>query len=60
MLDDLTHFKPMDPGRVNTMDPIELRYWCQDLHCTELELKDVVSKVGEHITAVREELAARR
>jgi hypothetical protein len=42
------------------MDPIELRYWCRELHCTEAELKDAVFKVGEHITAVREQLAARK
>ena len=58
MLEDLTNFRPLDPGRVNSMDPIELRYWCRELHCTEAELKDALSKVGEHITAVREELAA--
>ena len=58
MLEDLTNFRPLDPGRVNSMDPIELRYWCRELHCTEAELNDALSKVGEHITAVREELAA--
>ena len=60
MLEDLTDFRPLDPGRVNSMDPIELRYWCRELHCTEAELKDALSKVGEHITAVREQLAARQ
>ena len=60
MLEEPTDFRPLDPGRVNSMDPIELRYWCRELHCTEAELKDALSKVGEHITAVREQLAARR
>jgi hypothetical protein len=60
VLDDLTHFRPLDPGRVNSMDPIELRYWCRELHCTEAELMDAMTKVGEHITAVREQLAARK
>ncbi|MEP6875617.1 MAG: DUF3606 domain-containing protein [Burkholderiales bacterium] len=59
MLDDLNHFKPLDPGRVNAMDPIELRYWCRELHCTEAELTHAVSKVGEHVTEVREQLASR-
>ncbi len=52
-------FEPLDPGRVNTMDPAELHYWCKELRCTEAELKDAVSKVGEHVTAVREQLASR-
>jgi hypothetical protein len=59
MTEDLNHFQPMDPGRINTMDPVELRYWCQQLRCTEPELKDALSKVGDHVTAVRNELAAR-
>lgn len=51
-------FKPLDPGRVNSMDPNELRYWCKEFHCTEAQLKDAVSKVGEHVTEVREHLAS--
>ena len=54
------NFKPLDPGRVNAMDPIEFQYWCKELGCTEAELNDAVSKVGEHVTAVREQLASRR
>lgn len=53
-------FQPLDPGRVNALDPFELQYWCTELHCTEDELKDAVAKVGEHITAVRQQLASRR
>jgi hypothetical protein len=49
----------MDPGRVNTMDPAELRYWCDQLHCSEDELKNVVDRVGEHVAAVREALEQR-
>ncbi|MEO7337934.1 MAG: DUF3606 domain-containing protein [Caldimonas sp.] len=47
MLDDPSNFKPLDPGRINSMDPIELRYWCKEFQCTEAQLKDAVSKVGE-------------
>ena len=57
---DLSNFEPLDPGRVNSMDPIELQYWCRELQCTEVALKDAVSKVGEHVTAVREHLASRQ
>jgi hypothetical protein len=60
MPDHKGDFKPLDPGRVNAMDPVELQYWCRELHCTEAELKDAVSKVGEHVTAVREQLDSRR
>ena len=53
-------FKPLDPGRVNTRDAVELHHWCGELHCTEAELVAAVAKVGEHVAAVREELASRR
>ena len=52
-------FTPLDPGRVNTMDPVELRYWCEQLHCSEDELKEIVDRVGEHVAAVRQVLEAR-
>ena len=60
MHDDPSHFKPLDPGRINAMDPIELQYWCKELGCTEAELKDALSKVGEHVAAVRKHLDSRR
>lgn len=59
MTDTLTHFKPLDPGRVDTLDRLELQYWCKQFGCTEAELTEAVSSVGEHITAVREHLAKR-
>ncbi|MDQ2897646.1 MAG: DUF3606 domain-containing protein [Actinomycetota bacterium] len=48
------------PAERETYDPTELSYWCKELHCSEAELKDAVSKVGEHVTEVREQLASRR
>ena len=60
MADDLADFHPLDPGRINTMDPIELKYWCQQLKCSEPELKAALSKVGDHVTAVRKQLAEAR
>ena len=60
MHDDPSQFKPLDPGRINAMDPIELPYWCKELGCTEAELKDALSKVGEHVAAVRKHLDSRR
>ena len=59
MPDPLTDFKPRDPGRVDMDDPIELQYWSQELHCTEAELMEALSKVGNHITSVRGYLASR-
>ena len=59
MPDDLSHFKPLDPGRVDTIDQVELEYWSRELHCTEAELTEALSKVGDHVTAVREYLASR-
>jgi hypothetical protein len=37
MRDASSDFKPLDPGRVNAVDPIELQYWCKELS-TEEEL----------------------
>ncbi|CAN5499656.1 hypothetical protein BH10PSE16_BH10PSE16_14450 [soil metagenome] len=54
-----TDFKPLDPGRVDTLDPFELQYWSREFHCTEDELMQAVSEVGDHITSLREYLAPR-
>ena len=53
-------FTPLDPGRINAMDAIELQYWCKELGCTDEELKEAVAKAGEHVTAVREQLKRRQ
>ena len=58
MSNDLAGFKPLDPGRVNAIDDIELRYWCRELTCTEHELREAITKVGEHVTEVRQALAS--
>ena len=60
MPDDQTPYKPLDPGRVDTLSPVELQYWSGELKCTEAELAQAVSEVGEHVTALREYLASRR
>jgi len=54
MTDTDDHFHPLDPGRVNTMDPVELAYWCRELGCTPERLQSAVAAAGEHVTAVRE------
>lgn len=48
---------PLDPGRVNILDPEELRYWCEELSCSEAALKSAVARAGPHAAAVREALA---
>jgi len=58
MHDDQSSFKPLDPGRVNVVDPVELQYWCTELKCTADELVKAVGKVGEHVAEVREFLAS--
>jgi len=56
----LSHFKPLDPGRVDVDDPVERQYWCQELRCTEAELIQALGTVGNHITVVRDYLASGR
>ncbi|WP_454732896.1 MULTISPECIES: DUF3606 domain-containing protein [Cupriavidus] len=55
---DPKHFRPLDPGRVNTMDGVELQYWCAELNCSPAELQEAVASVGDHISAVRARLEA--
>lgn len=59
MRDDLLGFTPLDPGRVNSMDPVELNYWCKELKCTASELAEAIAKVGEHVAEVRQALGHR-
>ena len=59
-MSDPTHFTPLDPGRIDIIDREELAYWSQELGCTEPELAQAVTQVGEHVTAVREYLASRK
>jgi hypothetical protein len=56
MHDDPQGFRPIDPGRVNSMDPLELDYWSRHLGCTRDQLDAAISAVGEHVTEIREEL----
>lgn len=60
MTDDLSQFKPLDPGRILADDALELQYWCKQLGCTEPALGEAIFKVGDHVTAVRDYLASHR
>jgi hypothetical protein len=59
MTDKTSDFKPLDPGRINTMDPVELQYWCQALQCTRQQLDEALAQVGDHVSAVRKHLSAK-
>lgn len=54
MTHDPHAFKPYDPSRINALDPLELRYWCADLGCTERQLNVAIARVGDHVAAIRE------
>ena len=58
MQDHHHSFTPLDPGRISSMDPIELQYWCNEFHCAEADLRSAIAAVGEHVTAVRDQLAS--
>ncbi|MDF3887383.1 DUF3606 domain-containing protein [Cupriavidus basilensis] len=58
MSNDPKHFRPLDPGRVNMMDALEVQYWCTELNCTQSELQEAVANTGDHISAVRARLEA--
>ena len=49
-------FVPLDPGRVNVLDPDELAFWCREFGCSADALKAAVLEVGSHASAVRERL----
>lgn len=53
MTSDAGKFTPLDPGRINTMDPVEFAYWARELDCSEERLQAVIDRVGEHVAAVR-------
>jgi Protein of unknown function (DUF3606) len=59
MPDSHANFKPLDPGRILDEDPVELQYWSKQLRCTEAKLREAISKVGNHVAAVRDYLASR-
>lgn len=51
-----TDYEPLDPGRIDLLNPIEVRYWCAEFGCTEDELTEAVTRFGTHSAAVREHL----
>ena len=47
---------PQDASRVGLGQDYEVRYWCQKFNCSEEELRRAVSKVGNSVRAVAQEL----
>lgn len=56
MPDRPSDFSPLDPGRINAMDPVEVAYWCRELGCTEAQLHAALARVGDHVAEVRAHL----
>lgn len=56
MADDLKNRGPQDRSRVNINEPYEVRYWTQELRCTEAQLRQAVAKVGVSVEHVRNHL----
>jgi hypothetical protein len=50
------HYEPLDPGRIDLLNPVEVQYWCSQFECTEEELRETIAHVGTHAAAVRQEL----
>ena len=49
MSDVTNEFRPLDPGRINLMDPLEVQYWCRELGCSTSDLENAVDAAGDAI-----------
>lgn len=57
MADNLKKRQPEDPKKINVNQEWEVTYWCNELKCTEKQLKDAVDSVGVKVDDVREYLS---
>jgi hypothetical protein len=48
--------KPQDISRINVNEHEEVRWWCSQLSCNEMRLKNAVKAVGQSADAVRKYL----
>ena len=60
MSDNQQAYKPLDPGRIDVLNSVELQYWSRELQCGEEELRQAIAEVGDHAAAVRSHLASGR
>ena len=51
---------PADRARINIDDPVELRWWCGRLGCSDLKLVEAVKAVGAAATSVARYLREQR
>lgn len=51
---------PYGNHRVNPHEPNEVKYWCQKLTCTDMQLKHAVRAVGTSADAVRDFLKGKK
>lgn len=56
MTDNLQQRGPHDRSRVSLDQDYEVRYWTNELGCTEEQLREAVRKVGSSADAVRREV----
>lgn len=54
MFDKRTKRGHFATDRVNPHEKNELKYWCQKMNCTEMQLKNAVMAVGTSAKAVRQ------
>lgn len=60
MLDDTTISDSRDATRVSLKEDYEVRYWATRFACSEGQLRDAVTSVGNSVVAVEQYLKNRR
>ena len=57
MSDDKNQRAPQERKLISLEEDYEVRYWCDDLGVTKVELQRLVHQVGHSADAVRRELS---
>ena len=56
MLGAFTESAQAERDRINVNETWEVTYWCEELNCTEWQLRDAVRQVGSRADRVRSSL----
>lgn len=56
MTDNLAKRRPQDSSKISLSEDWEVRYWTEELGCTEAELRAAVKAAGNGAAAVRSHL----
>jgi predicted RNA-binding protein YlqC (UPF0109 family) len=56
MADDLSDRGQQDRSRINMNEKWEVQYWTRELGVSEDELRQIIQKSGNSVTAVRQQL----